>query len=452
MHIRRLSARAFFERNPFARVRPAFLGYCSASSAARSSSFSRSVELNLVIEDPDVCETLREFDSTEERNAYAKEALRIGVTALRRVNGDATVRSVRDSVDALLSDQEKSIVKQFSLDEKDSALSRFLRELRERHSAVNDDLKKDLRSVTNEFSLDVESSALSRLVRNMETAQNAMRTEFSLDHAGSSLSRLRRELEVTLKEQHRVNREFQIEMASAIRAMDARRAEEKMSTRHGLSYEMQMMDVVHRIAASRGDVAIKTGATTGAIRRCKVGDGVIELGPDSAAPGARIVLEAKQDKRYTLAAALEEMRTARQNREAQIGIFVWSKRTAPNTETCEMVARYGDDVVVIWDSENPASDLYLDVGISLARALCVRRAHHGGGDDDTKRAETDALISEIDRRMPELERETRHLGQVETWAETIRSNAEKILKRVEKTRKELACHIGKLHSAIDRAQ
>ena len=51
-----------------------------------------------------------------------------------------------------------------------------------------------------------------------------------------------------------------------------------------------------------------TGTTTGAIKNCKMGDFVTVRGPDSAAPGARIVWEAKDDKSYDLKRALAEKR------------------------------------------------------------------------------------------------------------------------------------------------
>ena len=81
----------------------------------------------------------------------------------------------------------------------------------------------------------------------------------------------------------------------------------------------------------------------GLIKNRKVGDCVIELGPESVAPGARIVIEAKEEANWTLAKAREEIELARKNRDARIGLFVLSRQSAG--EGFEEVGRYGDDVV-----------------------------------------------------------------------------------------------------------
>ncbi|HYP68746.1 MAG TPA: hypothetical protein VEP67_10925 [Thiobacillaceae bacterium] len=47
-----------------------------------------------------------------------------------------------------------------------------------------------------------------------------------------------------------------------------------------------------------------------------------------------------------------------------------SRRTAP--AGLEALARYGSDVVVIWDAEDEASDAYLKAGFMAAKALAVR--------------------------------------------------------------------------------
>ncbi len=113
--------------------------------------------------------------------------------------------------------------------------------------------------------------------------------------------------------------------------------------------------------------------TTGAIKNCKIGDFVTELGPDSAAPGARIVWEAKDDRSYDLKRALAEMDEARKNRQAQVGVFVFARSAAP--DGLQPFARYGNDLVITWDPEDPASDLFIKAALSVARALVIRESH-----------------------------------------------------------------------------
>src|SRR6185295_1858910 len=92
------------------------------------------------------------------------------------------------------------------------------------------------------------------------------------------------------------------------------------------------------------------------------------------APGARIVIEAKEKQGYTLDAGRKEIDQARQNRGAQIGVLVFSKKTAP--PGLELFARYGDDLYVVWDAENSAADIQLLAALTTARYLCIREHKH----------------------------------------------------------------------------
>jgi hypothetical protein len=91
--------------------------------------------------------------------------------------------------------------------------------------------------------------------------------------------------------------------------------------------------------------------------------------------------------------------------------------------------RYGNDVFVIWDPEDPATDLFLKTAFTLVRALCVRTACHYDAEAADFRA--------IDESICEIEKRTEGLNEIETSAKTIQSGSEKILKRVELCRKAL---------------
>ena len=47
-----------------------------------------------------------------------------------------------------------------------------------------------------------------------------------------------------------------------------------------------------------------------------------------------------------------------------VGVFVFSQRTAPCRWILESLARYGDNVVVVWDAEDSATDAYLVAALS----------------------------------------------------------------------------------------
>ena len=340
---------------------------------------------------------------------------------------DGLTAELRTIVEERLHEQRQRLLEQFSLDTEEGALCRFLGELRKHYDGVSGDLSEKIDKAVGEFSLDDDTSALSRLVTRVKTAQETITKEFSLDEEKSALSRLRNELTTLLKDQTKTNQEFQEEVKVAIRELQARKQEADQSTRHGLSFEEDLFAFVQQDAARTGDVAQSTNATTGLIKNSKVGDVVLELGPESAAPSARIVLEAKESASYDLKQALAEVETARKNRGAQIGVFVFSQKTAP--AGLEPLARFGQDIVVVWDAVDPTSDLYLKVALTLARALCVR--------DQQRDAAEAADLGEIDKAVLEIEKRAGELDQIKKSAETIINGAEKIIDRQRKIRKSL---------------
>ena len=152
-----------------------------------------------------------------------------------------------------------------------------------------------------------------------------------------------------------------------------------------------------------------------------------------------MAIEAKEDRSYTLTKACEEIRQARDNRDAQIGLFVFSKRSAP--DGLEPFGRYGDDIVVIWDAEDATSDVYLKAGLLTARALCIRSARK----KDHQAADWQAITAAI----LEIERRTGGLDEVRKSAETIQNASGNILERVRKNRTALDRQIELLRDKID---
>ena len=362
--------------------------------------------------------------------------------------------SLRTTLDEQLKQQSEKVLQQFSLDNKEGALARFIGELTDRQSQLSEKLHGKINDVVKEFSLDQENSALSRLVRNVDRAQKTITSEFSLDDERSALSRLKNLLEATnssidshlslddensalarlrrelLKlhdDQRETNQKFQTEVKTTLQAMVSRREEADRSTRHGLEFEDAVFQFLQHESNRAGDVATHTGNTTGLIKNCKIGDCVIELGPDSAADGAKIAAEPKEKVGYDLAKARDEIETARKNRCAQVGLFVFSKRAAP--AGVEPLSRFGHDVFAVWDSEDADTDIYLRVGMTLARALCVRKYNH----QQTEAADFTA----IDAAILEIEKRLRDFDQLRTWTKTIYSNSEKILDQLRGVRKSL---------------
>ena len=360
----------------------------------------------------------------------------------------------RGALEEQLEQQRDQVLKQFSLDNKEGALSRFIQELASRQGEMTEQLQGQIETVVKEFSLDEENSALSRLVANVDRAQRTITREFSLDEDASALSRLKRLLEETnstieghlslddedsalarlkrellgLMETHREqNQKFQEEVKLSLQTMLARKQEAARSTRHGLDFEAAALECIRVETQKSGDIFAATGTTVGRIKNCKKGDGTIELGPESLTPGGRIVIETKEEAGYQLNDARTELEIARKNRDAQVGLFIFSRTTAP--AGIESIFRLGDDVYVIWDSEDSASDLNLKLGISLARALTVRQHR--------QKADQTADFQAIEKAILDLEKAANGLDELQTSADAVHNHGEKMLKRIGLIRKEL---------------
>ena len=382
---------------------------------------------------------------------------------------NSLVHAIRNSAEEVLQEEAKIILSEFSMDNKDSAVYRMVSELSERNGEFTGSLSEKIEGIVKEFSLDAEDSALSRLVRKVETAQRTISNEFSLDNDTSALSRmsvlvneattaihtnltldnecsalarLKRELLEILTSQHDRNVKFQEDVTGALHAMKARREEALRSTSHGKDFESAVVEFVEQEALKSGDIALATGNTVGLVKNCKIGDATVELGPDCVASGVKFVIEAKESSICDLNAARKEIEAARLNRGASVGLFVFSKTTAPSNQ--QTILRYGNDVFVIWDAEDLDCDVILKSGISLVKALCVREA-------STRSAEA-AEFENIDRAILAIEKEAKRLDGMRKWTETIKSNSEKILGEVRKMSERLETEVNNLREAVSGLQ
>ena len=341
-------------------------------------------------------------------------------------------------VEDILSERDERIMRQFSLDNPEGALSRTVAELKEKHGDVGEALEKRIDDMLAEFSLDKEDSSLSRLVDRVEVAHRLTSKELSLDEENSALARLRREFIEFFQRLEKENNEFRVEVSKTLAEMNARRQESERSTRHGIEFEAAAYESIADLSRRKGHIAEHVGNKSGRIPRNKKGDIVVTLGPEHSAAGAQIVVEAKESASFTLQNALDESAKARENREAEIGIFVFSARTAP--EELEPFDRYGNDIVLVWDSEDATSDVILDVGLSVAQALSVRAISHS----DEVSQDFDIVADAI----RDIKQQIRHLDSITTWSETMKKNSGKISNSAHKVRESLASQVATLDEKV----
>lgn len=345
-------------------------------------------------------------------------------------NTEGVVAGITRLVEDALGSQRKVILGEFSLDNREGALARLL-----------DELKGSNAEIAREFSLDDENSALSRLVHRVERAQAQISEEFTLDSETSALARLRRELMGNALQMNQDFAEFRKTVEVELGKLNATRAANAKSTVHGNEFETALLGWLQRRAHESGDLFEEVGQTTGLVRNCKVGDAVIELGPEHRAAGARIAFEAKESTSYRLQDARPEIEIARKNRGAEVGVFVLSRRTAPpGWESFRVV---GQDLFIAWDVEDPASDVFLEAALSVARALCTRARH--GAESAIDFDEFASAIRAVERQMDGLE-------EILTSTGTIDSSVSRIRKRAEILRDNLRKAVTTLDGCCEAAQ
>jgi hypothetical protein len=341
------------------------------------------------------------------------------------------VVTLQRTLDSVVQAQNLAILGQFSLDNKDGALVRFLGELTSKHGDLNHTLSRDMQAIVAEFSLDKEDSALSRLVSRVETAQRSLTAELSLDNEDSALQRLHR----MLQQHHQTVMKQQMDVLGrldmAIQSMNVRREESAKSTRHGLEFESTLGRHLLELVQKAGDVLQDTGSTPGLKPNCKVGDHVITIGPEKLAAGARIVIEAKENASCDLSRTLEEAQTARVNRQAEVCVFVHSTKTAPSG--IPTFQRYGHDIVIQWDADDDAHDVWLEAALMVATALSVKAVSHGKQDA--------ASFEKIDKAIERIRKCLEGFDEINTSANTAKSAAEKILKRAQLVQESLSSQV-----------
>ena len=337
------------------------------------------------------------------------------------------VKALESTLAGAVTEQNQAILSQFSLDNKESALVRFLGELSTRHGDLNQALAQKMQAVVSEFSLDKEDSALSRLVERVERSQRNVASELSLDNQSSALSRMYKMLEDHQQNVTRSHDALAAKLDAAVQVLQAKREEAAKGTRHGVEFEAALAAHLRPLVGSGGDILHEVGATTGVISHCKVGDHVIVLGSDKVAAGAKIVIEAKENASYDLRKTLEEADLARRNRQADLCIFVHSTKTAG--ASIPRFQRLGKDIVVQWTADDESTDMWLQAAIMAAQAICTQINSH---DKDEA-----ASFDKIDHAIERIRRDIDGFEEINTSANTARSAAERILSRARRMKDSL---------------
>lgn len=375
------------------------------------------------------------------------------------------VATLSRAIDEALRMQRDVVLQEFSRDRPDSALSRLVADVTSANGTLRGELANDIatvagalsleneqgpmarfvarvekaqRAVLEQFSLDCEGSAIRRLAATLDDTQATMKKSLTLDDPASPLSLLRKELMEAVGAFADSNARFQSDVRATLETFRVRREEAARSSLHGHSFEYAAGELLQLEAQHAGDVCQRLSGTPGREGR-KTGDYVMTLGAESAAPGARIVFECKAEKGYTEPEALEELMLARKNREAQVGVFVVARESAK--EGFSAFRRIGNDVLVIWDADDPGTDVYLKAAVSIARALVVEQ--HRASD------ESEAGVREIEQSARAIERLVTVVESIAHDARNIVKKGTKIGKAAEGVKERLVEEVERLKRIVE---
>lgn len=313
----------------------------------------------------------------------------------------------------------------------DGAVARFLRALRQELEKADTDRNKQLALATKALDANDESSLLSRLMRETAAAKNAFVTAMNPELPTSPMAMLKNTLSTLLKQHVKTQEEsmtlllerqakFEQEVRDSLVRLEERKRGDVRSTRGGFLFEEAVLRFVQRAVQGAPVTVDTTANTVGAKPGCRVGDQVVRFTTESIYVGGALVVEAKHDSSYTVTRALQELDVARGNRTAGAGLFVMAKSHAP--AGFPGIATYGNDILVVWDEEDQATDPYLHAAVLLGLALAARqRRPEDAGDIEA--------LADIEHR---IQKEVERLQKMRKLAESIRDDADKLTEEVRK--------------------
>ena len=320
----------------------------------------------LVLHDPALAAYLDERPA-EDRSALVERALRIGLMALQDAGVSVNVDVVKAEFERVLRQTEQVNERAAAALEQtlranfadgDGRLPRTLEKFLGDRGA--------LRTMVEElFDETKRDSAIGRIGRMLERYfdGDASKLAVLLDptRLNSPMYQFREEIGAGFKA-------IEERLVAIEAAATARGAERARSSAKGADFEDLLESMLGELARGAGDLLDRTGTDTGALLKSKKGDFVITV-DQRVARGAdlRIVVEAK-DRAMSMRAIRSELREARDNRGAAVGVAVFTPDHAPAGIAPFTIV--GDDVYCVVDPQAP-QPATLEAAVRLARLLAL---------------------------------------------------------------------------------
>jgi hypothetical protein len=353
----------------------------------------RIVVERLIVRDASLAAVVADREPAD-RPAFVERALRIGLTALQDATVSVDVDLVRDEFEKLLRASEQANVRaaealdqvlRSNFADGDGRLPRTLEKFLGDRGALRtfvgelfDETKRDsaigrMRTLLGTY-FDGDASKLAQLLD--PTRQH------------SPMHQFRTEVTAGFEKLH--ERLTAIEAAAA-----ARGAERARSAAKGGDFEDVLEAMLADVARGFGDLFERTGGDTGEVLRSKKGDFLVTIDPTrTGGAEVRVVVEAK-DRAMSVRSIREELREAKQNRAAAVGLVVFSPAHAP-AGIAPFDVRAGDVYCVIDPTApDPAT---LEAALRLARLLAMASLREVEAEIDVEavRAALTAVRAELD--------------------------------------------------------
>ncbi|MCA8912217.1 MAG: hypothetical protein KDB82_10975 [Planctomycetes bacterium] len=350
---------------------------------------------------------------------------------------DGLIDRIAGVAESKLKEQSERVLREFDLNEEDSALNRLIRDVKRINSEIGE-----------KFDADDEKSVISRLKKALDDTRNQINKHLTLNEDDSALSVLHNSLRKQIEE----FTDKQVEFQKAISEQLGIKKVQARTTEGGFGFEHLAAQAVQQRVIALGDEYQSVGELQGLLRRL-TGDLLQTMGAESATPGANIVYEVKRDKKYRLKVALEEMKEARRNREADVGVFVMSAQTLREKDDLRAeypatLARYGNDIIAVWDSEDVSTDVVLDAAISLARALVVRMKQAKSEDETDELHELTQSIADIEKQFSRFEKMSKWCDDIMNTAKDVNGKAYDIQEELRKILKRLKSDVKSLNEGL----
>ncbi len=425
---------------------------------------TQELNLNLTVGEDCVVKYLMRYDSPQ-REEKALEALKVGVIAILSAGPSLDTKVVEEKfsevegklknyAEEFKNNLGKDLEKYFEKEKGDipAVLNKFFGEkgalsecmkqyFDSENGKISTLLKNELGSGSSfAKSLDpankegvisrIEETVQKRLTDSLE----GLTKQFSLDKEDSGMSRIKKVIEGKINEIKKENEDFFAELREHLRIQQTKEEVSEQGTQKGRDFESLLYDKIAGLGNQLQDTTENVTNTIGEIQRCKVGDYLITLGETSGAPGQNIVVEAKKGQSYRWKDAVDELKTAKENRKSDCGIFVFAKGYEP-VEMGDFQIDGNDFYCTVNEDDLNLNEplMFLESAYKIARVQIVTQKR--------KQSSKKMDIGTIEKNIQSMLKQAESIGELITKARTVKNNGEFIETTAKSIKEDLEANI-----------